>query len=83
MGKSFKHVVVAEGIETQEHKAYLRTQVMETEKSTVTLSRIWSGRRESNAVSEAWEAGNKILKTLELAALSNFADRLNWKMNGK
>jgi len=56
---------------------------METEKSTATRSRFWSGRRESNAVSEAWEAVNKILKTLELAALSNFADRLNWKMNGK
>jgi hypothetical protein len=33
--------------------------------------------------SEAWEARNKNLKTLELAALSRFAIRFNWKMNGK
>ena len=33
--------------------------------------------------SEAWEARNKNLKTLELAALSRFAMPLNWKMNGK
>jgi hypothetical protein len=36
MGNSLKHVVVAEGIETQEQRAYLQTQVMETEKSIVT-----------------------------------------------
>jgi hypothetical protein len=33
--------------------------------------------------SEAWEARNKNLKTLELAALSGFRGGLNWKMNGK
>jgi hypothetical protein len=33
--------------------------------------------------SEAWDAWNKNLKTLELAALSRFAKPLNWKMNGK
>jgi hypothetical protein len=33
--------------------------------------------------SEAWEARNKNLKTLELAALSDFGKCLNWKMNGK
>jgi hypothetical protein len=33
--------------------------------------------------SEAWEAGNKNLKTLELAALSRFGTALNWKTNGK
>ena len=33
--------------------------------------------------SEAWEARNKTLKALELAALSKFEVDLNWKMNGK
>jgi hypothetical protein len=33
--------------------------------------------------SEAWEARNKNLKTLELAALNSFREALNWKMNGK
>jgi hypothetical protein len=33
--------------------------------------------------SEAWEARNKNLKTLELAALSRLAKLLSWKMNGK
>jgi hypothetical protein len=34
-------------------------------------------------VSKAWEARNKNLETFALAALRNFKDRLNWKMNGK
>jgi hypothetical protein len=33
--------------------------------------------------SEAWEARNKNLKTLELAALSRLGEALIWKMNGK
>jgi hypothetical protein len=33
--------------------------------------------------SEAWEAKNKNLKTLELAALSRSRKTLNWKMDGK
>jgi hypothetical protein len=33
--------------------------------------------------SEAWEARNKNLKTLELAALSISPRTLNWKMDGK
>ncbi len=33
--------------------------------------------------SEAWEARNKTLKTLELAALSRFEIALKWKMDGK
>jgi hypothetical protein len=33
--------------------------------------------------SEAWEARNKDLKALELAALSRFDEALNWKTNGK
>jgi hypothetical protein len=33
--------------------------------------------------SEAWEARNKNLKTLELAALSRITEALNWKTNGK
>jgi hypothetical protein len=33
--------------------------------------------------SEAWEARNKNLKTLELAALSSLETALNWKTNGK
>jgi hypothetical protein len=32
--------------------------------------------------SEAWEALNKILKAIELAALSFPSDSLNWKLNG-
>jgi hypothetical protein len=32
--------------------------------------------------SEAWEALNKTLKTIELAALSFLSDSLNWKLNG-
>jgi hypothetical protein len=33
--------------------------------------------------SEAWEASNKTLKTLVLAALSRFGCALSWKMIGK
>jgi hypothetical protein len=33
--------------------------------------------------SEAWEARNKNLKTLELAALSRFDRVLSWKIDGK
>ena len=33
--------------------------------------------------SEAWEARNKNLKTLELAALSRFEEPLSWKIDGK
>jgi hypothetical protein len=33
--------------------------------------------------SEAWEARNKNLKTLELAALSSCGFSLNWKTDGK
>jgi hypothetical protein len=33
--------------------------------------------------SEAWEARNKILKTLELAALNGSQEALNWKAVGK
>jgi hypothetical protein len=33
--------------------------------------------------SEAWEAWNKNLKTLELAALSELNRALDWKTNGK
>jgi len=33
--------------------------------------------------SEAWEASNKNLKTLELAARNDFRALLKWKMNGK
>ena len=33
--------------------------------------------------SEAWEASNKNLKTLELAALSDFGMLLKWKIAGK
>jgi hypothetical protein len=33
--------------------------------------------------SEAWEARNKTLKTLQLAALSKLEIGLNWKMDGK
>ena len=33
--------------------------------------------------SEAWEACNKTLKTLELAALNEVDEAPNWKMNGK
>jgi hypothetical protein len=33
--------------------------------------------------SEAWEASNKNLKTLELAALSDFRMLLKWKIAGK
>ena len=32
--------------------------------------------------SEAWEALNKNLKTLELAALSFLRDDLSWKLDG-
>jgi hypothetical protein len=32
--------------------------------------------------SEAWEALNKILKAIELAALSFLRDGLNWKLDG-
>ena len=32
--------------------------------------------------SEAWEARNKNLKTLELAALSSFGKGLSWKIDG-
>jgi len=32
--------------------------------------------------SEAWEALNKTLKAIELAALSFPSDSLNWKLNG-
>jgi hypothetical protein len=33
--------------------------------------------------SEAWEALNKTLKAIDLAALSFPSDGLSWKMNGK
>jgi len=33
--------------------------------------------------SEAWEARNKNLETLELAAFSTFRTFFNWKMHGK
>jgi hypothetical protein len=33
--------------------------------------------------SEAWEALNKTLKAIDLAALSRFATTLNWKIDGK
>jgi len=33
--------------------------------------------------SEAWEARNKNLETLELAALSRLEEGLSWKMDGK
>ena len=33
--------------------------------------------------SQAWEARNKSLKTLEFAALSRFAKPVSWKMVGK
>jgi hypothetical protein len=32
--------------------------------------------------SEAWEALNKTLKTIDLAALSFPSDGLNWKLDG-
>jgi hypothetical protein len=32
--------------------------------------------------SEAWEARNKILKAIDLAALSFQTDSLNWKLDG-
>ena len=32
--------------------------------------------------SEAWEARNKTLKAIDLAALSFPSDGLNWKLNG-
>ena len=32
--------------------------------------------------SEAWEALNKTLKAIDLAALSFSSDRINWKLNG-
>lgn len=35
------------------------------------------------STSEAWEAWNKNLKTVELAALSKFDEPLSWKTNGK
>jgi hypothetical protein len=38
---------------------------------------------ESQPVSEAWEARNKNLKTLELAALSRFEEALSWRIDGK
>jgi hypothetical protein len=34
-------------------------------------------------VSKAWEARNKNLKTLELAAPNRFAEALDWKIDGK
>ena len=33
--------------------------------------------------SEAWEALDKTLKAIELAALSFLRDGLNWKLDGK
>jgi hypothetical protein len=32
--------------------------------------------------SEAWEARNKTLKVIDLAALSFLSDGLNWKLDG-
>jgi len=37
---------------------------------------------ESKFTSEAWEAWNKTLKAIDLAALSFPSDGLNWKLNG-
>jgi hypothetical protein len=33
--------------------------------------------------SEAWEARNKNLKALELAAFNSFGEGLSWKIDGK
>jgi hypothetical protein len=55
--------------------------VMETEKWTVT--RLESGAGDGNRThTEAWEARNKTLKAIDLAALSFPSDGLNWKLDG-
>jgi hypothetical protein len=36
----------------------------------------------TNSTSEAWEALNKTLKAIDLAALSFSSEGLNWKLDG-
>jgi hypothetical protein len=56
---------------------------METEKLTISLLESGAGGGNRTPASKAWEAGNKTLKTLELAALSRIAEALNWKIDEK
>jgi hypothetical protein len=59
----------------------LQASVMETEKLAISL--LESGAGDGNrTTSEAWEALNKTLKAIELAALSFPSDGLNWKLDG-
>ncbi len=39
----------------------------------------WHGWQAGNSTSEAWEALNKTLKAIDLAALSFSSNGLNWK----
>jgi len=47
------------------------------------VSTTFGPRGRIEPTSEAWEASNKNLKTLELAALSDFRALLKWKIDGK
>jgi hypothetical protein len=40
------------------------------------------GKQEKASKSEGWEALNKTLKAIDLAALSFPSDGLNWKLDG-
>jgi hypothetical protein len=42
---------------------------------------LWSGRWDE-PTSEAWEARNKTLKPIDLAALTVSKDGSNWKLDG-
>ena len=57
------------------------TQMGQTFSVTLIIEEYWRAIG-IEPTSEAWEALNKTLKAIELAALSFPSDSLNWKLNG-